>query len=436
MRHLVKKTGFLLAAVMILMLQAVMSAAASDDNSLYDLGIKTEGAEIEPAFQYDIWSYEVTVPGGTTELALEPVPSSSEASISSITGTTLDAEGNGTVYITVKAGSGSEFTYTLNVKTDSDFIPVAEPVTEAQTQAAAAPAPTPQTEAQTQAPQTEPQTEDSRFVRVDKNTIQEAENTITGLKDEITTYRDTISLYTKIMYGLIGLSVVLLFILINVILRKKDLKAELKEYRSLGYGRNDKNTSGNAGGAAEWQGGPAASRGQSIDNRVSPAQYYAPTGNLDVMPQTSQGRGRKLPEYEKAPQQGGPQGAPQGAGQAPQQGRPQGAPQGTAGQQPARPMPQPAQTAAAQGAAQQPAGQTPQQKAPAQGKAQQPQQAPASGAASSPQQETPSQGKTQQPQQNQNAPAAPPAGQTGREARQPERSTVSAKDVEIDMIDL
>ena len=40
MRHLVKKTGFLLAAVMILMLQAVMSAAASDDNSLYDLGIK------------------------------------------------------------------------------------------------------------------------------------------------------------------------------------------------------------------------------------------------------------------------------------------------------------------------------------------------------------------------------------------------------------
>ena len=98
MRHLVKKTGFLLAAVMILMLQAVMSAAASDDNSLYDLGIKTEGAEIEPAFQYDIWSYEVTVPGGTTELALEPVPSSSEASISSITGTTLDAEGNGTVY--------------------------------------------------------------------------------------------------------------------------------------------------------------------------------------------------------------------------------------------------------------------------------------------------------------------------------------------------
>ena len=416
MKQLKKKCGSLLVLLFILALAAGVSAAASADNSLADLGITTEGVTVEPAFQYDIWTYDVTVPTGTTELSLNPTPSSGVATISSVNGTTLDENGNGTVYITVKAESGSEFTYTLNVKADGDYIPVAqpaetEPETQPQTQA-------PQTEAPTEAaPQTEAQTEDSRFVRVDKNTIQEAENTITGLKGEITKYRDTISLYTKIMYGLIGLSVVLLFALINLILRKKDLKAELNEYRSLGYGRNDKDV---PPVPDQWQ-NPANMQGrsmQNIDNRATPPQYYTPAaGNLDVMPQTSQGRGRKLPEYEQpapaASKQAPPkQAAPAATPAAPASAAAPGAPA------PAAPAPSAAAPAAPAPAAQKPAASA------------QPVKKPDAPAPAAPQQ---------------NAPAAPAAGQAGVPQGRPQGAPQNVpynapvpenQDVEIDMIDL
>ncbi len=213
----VRKSRLLTALCLVFMLVISMNAwASSDDNSLAGLGITTEGATVSPEFSYDIWEYNVTVPAGTTELTLDPTPSSDLASITDITGTALAEDGTATVLITVTSGSGAPFTYTLHVTAEA---PVQ---TEAQTEAK-------QTEAETQAPETEPQTEDGQYVRVDKNTIQEAENTITDLKSDIVGYRETVSLYTKIIYGLIALSVVLLFLVINLALKKRDLKAEIRD---------------------------------------------------------------------------------------------------------------------------------------------------------------------------------------------------------------
>ena len=293
-----KKTVMKAAAVLMLMfglLTMGVCAYASDDNSLASLGITTEGATVTPEFAWGVWEYNVTVPAGTTELTLSPITSSSLASIASITGTTLNEDGTGTVTIRVQAGNGDLWDYILHV---SGGGPLPQ-----QTQAET-PAPQPETPApQTEAPQTEAQTEDSKYVRVERNTIQEAENTITSLKSDITKYRDTISMYTKIMYGLIAVAVVLLFIVINLILKKKDLKAELNEYRSLGY-TNEKNSH-----AQRAQAVPAAAYPQQdqrpqpgYGQRPGPAQenpHYTNGGQLDVRPQKSQKKNRRLPEYQE-----------------------------------------------------------------------------------------------------------------------------------------
>lgn len=324
-----KKTGKIVAAVLVLMLALTASGlsvfASSDDNSLASLGITTEGAVVTPEFAYDTWNYEVTVPAGTVQLELEPVPSSSAAVIADISGTTLGEDGTTTVTITVQAGNGDQFPYTLNVKTSGEAPVQPEEQQPPQTEA-------PQTEApQTEAP-TEPQTEDSRFVKVEKNTILQAENTITKLKTDITKYRDTVSKYTKIMYGLIAVAVVLLFIVINLILRKRDLKLELNEYRSLGYSSGKKAQKGKS--APAQQGGypsavapprtgmPGADRGaaqpyapaQRMDQgtdaaagnngnaapRRAPSDpHYTTGGALDVRPMTSQKKSRRLPEYQQ-----------------------------------------------------------------------------------------------------------------------------------------
>lgn len=206
-----------------LMLFGVNVMASEDDNSLSSLGILTEGATVSPDFAYNIWSYDVTVPGGTKELNLDPVPSSDLASISSINGSVLNEDGTGYVTITVQAGNGSEFTYELHVESDGTAS-VQETETETETE----------TEEVTEAP-TEPETEDSQYVKVDKNSLQEAENTINSLKTQITAYKEKLNLYTKIMYGLIALAIILLFAVINLLLKKKDLKSELNDYRSYGY---------------------------------------------------------------------------------------------------------------------------------------------------------------------------------------------------------
>lgn len=196
-----------------------LAEGASGDNSLYSLGITTEGATISPEFLYSTIEYNVTVPAGTTELSLDPVTSNPYATITDISGTTLNEDGTGTVVITVMAENGSAVSYYLYVKPDETAAVQTEAVTEKETE--------PPTEKET-----EPETEDPRYVKVDRNSLAEAENTISTLKAETANYRDRQNLLTKILYGMIAFCVVLLFVVINLLLKKKDLKAELKKYQS------------------------------------------------------------------------------------------------------------------------------------------------------------------------------------------------------------
>ena len=297
---------------------------------------------VSPEFSYNTWSYEVRVPAGTKELSLDPVPSSASATISSINGTTLKEDGTGYVTITVAAGNGSPFTYELNVVSDASLAGSAQE-TETETE----------TEAETET-ETETETEDSRYVKVDKNTIQEAENTITDLKGEITKYKDKLGLFTKIMYGLIGLAVILLFVVINLLLRKKDLKAELNDYRSYGY--TDSKVAVKAQKKAEkmqakaeqmrpGQNGmpkngvtqnPSQFSHQNDPNQSRPSVKPAAMQNgaaqqqagLDVQPQKSHKKPKQMPQYQdEQPRQGQPasQSQQNGAGQPVSQGQRNGA---------------------------------------------------------------------------------------------------------------
>ena len=195
----------------------------SDDNSLASLGILTEDITISPDFSYDIWSYDVVVPAYSTELELEPVTSNANATISDISGTTLDENGNGTVVITVVSESGNPIQYVLNVTREEEVRDPAQAISENE----AALVETPPAPA-------EPQTEDPRYVKVDKNSLQEAENTIERLQKEMEVYKERNNLFTYVIYGLIAVSVVLLFIVINLLLRRRDISRELKEYRKMG----------------------------------------------------------------------------------------------------------------------------------------------------------------------------------------------------------
>ena len=195
----------------------------SDDNSLSSLGILTEDITISPDFSYDIWSYDVVVPAYSTELELEPVTSNANATISDISGTTLDENGNGTVVITVVSESGNPIQYVLNVTREEEVRDPAQAISENE----AALVETPPASA-------EPQTEDPRYVKVDKNSLQEAENTIERLQKEMEVYKERNNLFTYVIYGLIAVSVVLLFIVINLLLRRRDISRELKEYRKMG----------------------------------------------------------------------------------------------------------------------------------------------------------------------------------------------------------
>ena len=169
-------------------------------------------------------------------------------------------------------------------------------------------------------------------MKVDKNSLQEAENTITGLKGEITKYKEKVSLFTKIMYGLIGLSVILLFIVINLLLKKKDLKSELNDYRSYGYTDNKKDQKAqkkaekkNKKNAAYESGdaffdepvqpaSPYAQQpvyGRNGDNSASRGGYENPPApmyaGLDVQPQKSQKKAKQMPQYEQPQQPAGGQ---------------------------------------------------------------------------------------------------------------------------------
>ena len=299
-KWLKKGSLYAVLTIVLMFMFGVNALASEDDNSLASLGILTEGATVSPEFSYDTWSYTVTVPGGTRELSLDPTPSSGSATISDISGTTLNDDGTGYVTITVQAGNGSTFTYELNVVSDG-ATPVTEKETETETET--------ETEKVTEK-QTEPETEDSQYVRVDRNSLQEAENTITNLKGEITEYKEKVSLFTKIMYGLIGLSVILLFIIINLLLKKKDLKSELNDYRSYGYTNSKKVQKAQKKEEKKQKKAQAEDAydtyNQPVSPTIKPANMQYGQGQpqpmypgLDVQPQQSRKKTRNLPQYDQ-----------------------------------------------------------------------------------------------------------------------------------------
>lgn len=234
----------------------VLAEEASGDNSLSSLGITTEGVTVSPDFYYSTIEYQVTVPSGTSRLELDPVPSNSGASILGIDGQDIGSDGTTTVAITVQAANGNQITYYLYVTTDTTT-QAAAPAAETETEAV--------TEAQTEA---EPETEDPRYVKVDRNALEEAEKTISTLKTETGNYRDRVTLLTRILYGMIALCVILLFAVINLALKKKDLKAELQNY--MGYGYDP--------GAGEADSGYAAQTGYDNGGYNATQQGYDNSG--------------------------------------------------------------------------------------------------------------------------------------------------------------
>lgn len=198
--------------------------AASDDNSLSALNV--QNGTVEPEFVYSTWEYNVTVEPGTTELYLEPVTSDGNASITSITGTVLEG-GEATVMVNTVSESGIPMTYTLHVR-EGSTTQVSETAAESE-EAEETPTEAP-TEAPTEVPteaNTQPQTE----------TEAVATN---ALQDQVSKLKSDSDLMMKILYGLIALTVILLFLIINLILRNRDLKDDLKDAEDqLAYQTNE-----------------------------------------------------------------------------------------------------------------------------------------------------------------------------------------------------
>lgn len=218
-----KKKNWKFGLMLVLMLAFSMCMpvlAASDDNSLSSLNIYN--GTLSRDFQYDIWEYDVTVDAGTTELLLEPTTSDPNASVTSITGTVL-VDGEATVLINTVSESGIPMTYTLHVKESGEGAPVEEteaPETEPETQ--------PVTETQTEAPQTEAESE------------TETEAAANALQAQVAKLKTDSDLMLKIVYGLIALCVILLFFIINLILKNRDLKDDLKDAEDqLAYQTNE-----------------------------------------------------------------------------------------------------------------------------------------------------------------------------------------------------
>ncbi len=224
-----ERTPVLLLAAMMLCLCGSLAGAEglSGDDSLSSLGISTPIVSIDPEFYYSTIEYDVVVPAGTESISLDPVPSDANATISGISGTELDDDGKTTVQITVTAPAGNSYSYYLYVESEDQGAAL-----RAAREAAVL------AEKETEAPtekETEPETEDSRYVSVARDTLEEAENTIEALKEETTLYRDRGNMLLRILYALIGLCVILLFIVINLLLRNREVRSELNEYRSLEY---------------------------------------------------------------------------------------------------------------------------------------------------------------------------------------------------------
>ncbi len=211
--------------------------ALDGDNSLSRLGLN-DAYHCSPDFQYDRLEYNVTVPAGTTKFDFDPVKSSSKADITSIEGTSLDANGNGTVEVTVKAENGATVTYYLHVTADA-------PAVAAETEA-----PKEETE------KVQKETEKAKASKKEKAAlaaaesekaalqsekdelaqklaqVQQKENQVSLLQNENDDLAYRLDLLMKVLYGLIGFAVILLFFIINQSLRNKDLKDDIKKAKA------------------------------------------------------------------------------------------------------------------------------------------------------------------------------------------------------------
>lgn len=220
-----KTWKFSIAAVLMLTWMFAVTAFASglsDDNSLSSLGLHNGTAQQE--FVYSTWEYDVVVEPGTTELLLEPTTSNPNATITSITGTVLQ-DGQATVLINVESESGIPMTYTLHVTEGDTGTGEAESESETETQT--------ETQMEQTEQQTEPQTEQQTESAANDTTVQLLQAQVDRLKENT-------DLTMKIIYGLIALAVILLFVIINLILKNRDLKDDLKDSENqLAYQTNE-----------------------------------------------------------------------------------------------------------------------------------------------------------------------------------------------------
>ena len=238
-----RAAAVLLAALLALAVSlAAFAGDQCDDNSLSSLGITTDGVTVSPDFSYDHLNYDVVVPAGTATLELSPVLSNPDATVNSIEGTELQ-DGAGTVTITVTAPSGAMTAYTLNVTSAPDTsasaavsVDPAQAVSENEAK---------QTETASETEKvTEPVTEDSRYVKVDRNTLADAEKTISDLQSDLEVYKERAHVFSYVIYALIAICIVLLFLMINLLLKTKDTNQRLKEYQKAHSGMQEADDSG------------------------------------------------------------------------------------------------------------------------------------------------------------------------------------------------
>lgn len=208
----------IVSLIAVLWLMCMTASASSGDNSLYSLGLEN-ASSCSPEFVYSTWEYNVTVPAGTTELLLSPITSDENASIVDISGTQLGEDGTSTCYITVEAANGARVSYTLYITTDAA----------AETEAKETEKSAEQQDAEEAARQSEQAA--SEAAHQQQIQFEQMQNQVTTLTNENADLTDRINLLMKIMYGLVGFAVLLLFFMINQSLRNKDLKEDLKEAR-------------------------------------------------------------------------------------------------------------------------------------------------------------------------------------------------------------
>lgn len=281
-----------IAAVMVMTWMFAMTTLASglsDDNSLSDLGL--HNGTLQGEFVYSTWEYDVVVEPGTTELLLEPVTSNINATITSITGTVLE-NGQATVLINVESESGNPMTYTLHV-TEGEGAAAGEAESETE----------PQTEKQTETQATEAQTE--------AQTEQAAadDNTVKILQAQVDKLKANTDLTMKIIYGLIGLTVVLLFIIINLILKSRDLKDDIKDAENqLAYQTNEFARKEKSLASENYYAPVQQDKAPEPSQENVPGQTPGPEGNVDETFGTARERDHgntgglqeeKAPEKEK-----------------------------------------------------------------------------------------------------------------------------------------